>query len=190
MRGFLRLLSQAGGKAKVAPWRHLSFFFPLLPFGWKCVCYGSPGDYILAVFLSSLSLWRPQGCRFLSATAAFEPLSNSLPKQTPICCLLRDPTVPRATCNISSVKASFVETVVGPPSWCCEEQQCLLLCLSNKNSAEKISLLPHEAQVGCLSLQSCPSCPGRVIIKHAEEGTWISSANYVETTSSCAIWCR
>lgn len=122
-------------------------FFPLLTFVWKCACYGSPGDYFLAVFLSLLSLWRPQRCSFLSAIAAFEPLSNSFPKRTLVCCFFRDLTMPRATCNNSGVKASFVEMALGPPSWCCEEQQCLLLCLSNKNSAEDVSLLPHEAEV-------------------------------------------
>lgn len=79
--------------------------------------------------------------------AAFEPLSKSLPKRTPVCCLLRDLTVPGATCNNSNVKASFVEMVLRPPSWCCEEQQCLLFSLSNKNSAGGVSFLPHEAEV-------------------------------------------
>lgn len=138
------------GVGKWLRWLHEGIFpfFSSTDFCVEVWLLRQPWGLLLAVFLSSLSLWRPQRCRFLLATAAFEPLFNSLPKWTPVYCLLRDLTMPGATCDNSGVKLSFVEMVLGPPRWCCEEQQCLLLCLSNKNCAEKVSLLPqHEAEV-------------------------------------------
>lgn len=142
-----------------------------------CLCTTHTGNYFLALFLSSLPLWSPQRCTFLSATAAFKPLSCSSVNSSAACLGIWQCLKPLAITQVTK------NVVLGVSRWCCEEQHWLLLCLSKWTSAEEVSLFLHTKQRWLFITSVMSKLPRQ----RGHKTCWISSVDDEGTSSSCAI---